>query len=98
MITITKNNDGTYTAEVQWSGSAFEKAFWTMTGKEDGKGSILYTNALHYKRTFTSDTAYTDEILYKDGTGSFSLGAQGNLVWVDHKGDVKVDTVFIRAN
>lgn len=98
MITIVKKGNGTYSIDVLWSGSASEKAIWTITGTDDGKGAIQYTNALHTKRTFTNDTTYTDEILYQNGSGKFYLNNDGSLTWIDNKGDVAKDTVFIRSN
>lgn len=82
VIEITKADDGVYNVEIGWSSSAFEKAFWEMNATPAGEyGALQYSDAKHYVRTFTSDTEYTDEVVYEDGSGLLYISADNELMW-----------------
>ncbi len=98
VITITASADGKYTVLVEWSSSAFEHDVWEMTATADADGALRYENGTRKTVTYTSETEYTEELHYENGTGVLSRNAEGQLVWqddVDHAAD---DTVFIRAD
>ena len=98
LITIMGGENGTYNVVIDWSSSAFEKAFWEMTATAQEDGSLHYENGRHYIRTYTSETEYTDAEQYANGTGSFALNSANEIMWqddVDHAGD---DAVFISVD
>ena len=73
-INFTKVEENKYTVEVRWSASAFEYAVWTMDA-EYFKGSKLleYMNCQYKIVTYTDETTFTEESVYKGGTGYFWL-------------------------
>ena len=99
VITIEKAGDATYSVSIDWPGSAFERGIWEMTATPEGEGGALrYENAKHYVRTFTSDTEYTDEVVYEDGSGLFYLNSANEIMWEDHVNDAGADCVFISVD
>ncbi|MBQ9498990.1 MAG: hypothetical protein IJR56_02645, partial [Bacteroidaceae bacterium] len=44
------------------------------------------------------DKNYTEDTVYADGTGSFTINSDGQLVWRDDKDPNGEPVMFIRAN
>lgn len=99
LIEITKTDEETYHVEINWSNSAFEKSVWEMTATPSGEGGALrYENAKHFIRTFTSDTEYTDEMKYEDGSGMFYLNSANEVMWEDAVDNAGENCVFISVD
>ena len=100
---ITRNSDGTYSVQVDWSSSAFEKCSWNFSGEIDGRGAMNYTNcrktivAFDENGNFACDsygymTPYT---VYTKGSGYIKFLDEGILEWHDDMGDVPTGTTFV---
>ena len=66
-----------------------------MTAVLSGDGSLTYDSGRHVIVTFSEDGAESEEVQYEDGTGTFSLNDEGQLVWQDDTGHAGDDTVFL---
>ncbi|MCR4962977.1 MAG: hypothetical protein K6B40_03760 [Firmicutes bacterium] len=99
-IEITKGeNDGEYQVNIHWAGSAFESANWTMTVKATENGNQLaYDDATMVIRTYSSETEYTDEVRYENGTGTFTLNSANEIMWQDDVEQAGEDAVFISVD
>ena len=99
-ITIRSGaEEGQYDVQINWSGSAFEMNVWTMTASVAGDGgSISYDNGRLTTVTFSEEGTESEEVKYENGTGSFSLNSEGQLVWKDDVGHAGDDAVFVRAD
>ncbi|MBE7008122.1 MAG: hypothetical protein E7422_03105 [Ruminococcaceae bacterium] len=98
VITIAKGTDGKYDVLVEWSASAYQRGIWEMTAEPFGEGGeIAYENGKYLVRTFTSDTEYTDEVQYENGTGTFYLNSAGEVMWQDNTSGAGDDSVFVNA-
>lgn len=99
LITITKTSEGNYHVLIDWPGSAFERSIWEMTATpaEEG-GALKYEDAKHYVRTFTSDSEYTDELIYENGSGLFYLNSANEIMWEDHVDHAGENCVFISVD
>lgn len=86
---------GQYQVHINWGSSAFETAVWDMTAVLSGDGSLTYDSGRHVIVTFSEDGAESEEVQYEDGTGTFSLNDEGQLVWQDDTGHAGDDTVFL---
>ena len=72
---------------------------WTMTASVSGDGgSISYDNGRLTTVTFSEEGTESEEVKYENGTGSFSLNSEGQLVWKDDVGHAGDDAVFVRAD
>lgn len=99
LIEIGQASGTTYPVTIHWANSAFEQAVWEMTATPDEtSGALRYEDAKHYIRTYTSDTEYTDEPQYENGSGTFSLNNAGELVWKDEVDDASNGSVFVKAD
>ena len=98
LITIEKGEaEDEYAVRIEWSSSAAEQAIWEMTAKPEASNALRYENARHLIRTYSSEAAFTDEVKYENGTGTFTLNSANEVMWqdeIDHAGD---NTVFISA-
>ena len=98
LITITQGAKGMYDVIVEWSNSAAEKYIWEMTARPTGAGGVLrYEYGRHLIRTFTSDTEYTDDVRYENGTGELYLNSAYELMWEDDVDGAGDNTVFVNA-
>ncbi len=79
---------------ITWSGSAWERACWSMTANIYKNDIMTYSDGHSWVETYTDDTHYTTSEEHFGETGSFSL-QDGKLHWTnDQTGE---DTVFVRA-
>ena len=90
--------EGKYNVRINWSASAWQKAYWEMTAEATGNGAELrYENGKHSILTWESEEKMTEEEVYSDGTGTFDLLSTYELVWHDETGHAADDNVFISA-
>ena len=99
-IVITGSEDpDRYDVQITWGSSAFETAVWSMTATPSYDGSLLlYEDGRHSILTFSEDGTESEEVIYEDGSGSFTLNDEGQLVWQDNVDGAGDNTVFIRAD
>ena len=73
---------------------------WEMTAVSDGNGGLVYEDGSYKIRRYEhqGDKEYQEETVYSDGTGTFRLSDDGELVWNDCKDSEQGETLFIRAN
>ena len=99
LITIKKTREGEYSVLIDWPSSAFERAIWEMTATPAGEGGALkYEDAKHYVRTFQSDTEYTDELKYENGSGMLYLNSANEVMWEDKVDQAGENCVFISTD
>ena len=100
---ITRNNDGTYSVQVDWSSSAFEKNSWNFSGEFDGRGTMNYTNCRKTTVAFDENGDYacdscgimTPYTTYTMGSGRIKFLDEGVLEWHDDMGDILPGTTFV---
>ena len=103
MMDITRNSDGTYSVEVNWSSSAFEKNTWNFSGEFDGRAVLRYTNCRMTTVAFDENGNYacdskglmTPYTTYTMGSGYIRFLDEGVLEWHDDMGDVCPGTTFV---
>ena len=95
---FVQQEDGGYGVQAGWreDGLAQYEA-WSMTAAPGKGGALAYGDGRLARLTFEreGDTEYTEEVVYSDGTGSFSINRDGELVWKD--GQDGSETLFIRT-
>ena len=97
-IIITKTCEGDYRILIDWPNSAYERSIWEMSATPAGVGGALkYEDAKHYVRTFSSDTEYTDELKYENGSGLLYLNSANEVMWEDKADNAGENCVFISA-
>ena len=99
-IEITAADEpGQYHIEIFWGSSAFQTAHWEMTGKrmQNDSGMLLYTDAKHTIITFTSENESSEEVVYENGKGSFTLQNANELVWNDANDHAADDLLFVKV-
>ena len=102
MMDITRNSDGTYSVEVNWSSSASEKNIWNFSGEFDGRGVLRYTNCRKTTVAFDANGNYscdsyglmTPYTVYSAGSGYIEFKDEGILEWHDDMGDILPGTRF----
>ena len=100
---ITRNSDGTYSVQVDWSSSAAEKDIWNFSGEFDGRGVLRYTNCRKTSVAFDENGNYacdsygymTPYTVYTMGSGYIEFKDEGILEWHDDMGDVPFGTTFV---
>ena len=100
---ITRNSDGTYSVEVNWSSSAFEKNSWNFSGEFDGRAVLRYTNCRKTTVAFDENGNYacdsnglmTPYTTYTMGSGYIEFKDEGVLEWHDDMGDIIPGTTFV---
>lgn len=96
VATITHLGDGTYDVSIEWGDSASEKNVWQMTAKPDDDGDELnYSNCTLLVRTYQDEKNYTEETVYTNGSGEFSI-ENGMLVWDDDHAEAEGENDEIR--
>ncbi len=98
-IEITNSEEaGKYDIKINWSGSAWQKAYWEMTAEATGNGAELrYENAKHSILTWQSEDNMTEEVVYTNGSGTFNLLSTYELVWFDETEHAADGSVFVNA-
>jgi len=98
-IEISAAGEGGYDVAIHWGNGAAQTYFWTMTAVPMGDAPILvYTDARHTIITFESEESSTEEVVYENGVGSFSLDENGELVWSDEVEQQGAETTFVRVS
>ena len=92
---ITRNSDGTYSVEVNWSSSAFEKSSWNFSGEIDGRGAMNYTNCRKTAATYDANGNMIPCTIYSAGSGYIEFKDEGILEWHDDMGDILPGTTFV---
>lgn len=103
MMEITRNNDGTYSVEVNWASSASEKNSWNFTGEFNGRGVMNYTNCRKTTDAYDVNGSYTYDsyglmtpyTTYTMGSGYIEFKEEGILEWHDDMGDILPGTRFV---
>ena len=85
-ITISKNDEGEYEVQVNWSNSAAEMNVWTMTARPAASNMLRYENCRHVLLTLREDGPETEELQYENGSGTFTLLSTNELQWQDDTG------------
>ena len=95
MMDITRNSDGTYSVEVNWSSSAAEKNIWNFTGEFNGRGLMNYTNCRKTNAAYDANGNGTFCTIYTMGSGYIEFKDEGVLEWHDDMGDILPGTRFV---
>ena len=96
---FTPEGEG-YRVSVGWREEGLAQyEIWEMTAVRDGKGGLTYDDGSYKLRQYEhlGDNEYTEQTVYADGSGSFRLNEEGELVWTDGKDAEQEGTSFIRA-
>ena len=98
-IEITKSEEpDKYDIRINWSASAWQKAYWEMTAEATGNGAELrYENGKHSILTWQSEDNMTEEEVYTNGSGTFNLLSTYEVVWFDETDHAADGSVFINA-
>ena len=68
---------------IEWPSSASQTSYWKMTGTYDAdKNAIVYSDATLTEASFDETGKKTENVVYTDGSGSFSLDSR-KLSWTD---------------
>ena len=95
VITIAKAaEEGKYDVTVEWANSAFEQNIWEMKAVAGNGGELTYENGKWTVRTFESESKFTDDVKYENGTGRFYLNSAHEVMWEDNMEQVAQDSVF----
>ena len=100
VATFTPTAEG-YQVEIGWREEGLAQyEVWTMHAVIEGKDALRYDNGTYVIRRYEhqGDKNYTEETVYADGTGSFTINSDGQLVWRDDKDPNGEPVMFIRAN
>ncbi|MDO4185746.1 MAG: hypothetical protein Q4D30_04565 [Bacteroidales bacterium] len=100
VATFTPTAEG-YQVEIGWREDGLAQyEVWTMHAVSDDKDALKYENGTYVIRRYEhqGDKNYTEETVYADGTGSFTINSDGQLVWTDDKDPNGEPVIFIRAN
>ena len=94
VITVTAEGD-CYCVEINWSGSASEKARWLFHGNFDANGYMSYTDCYkqHYVYDESGEATITEE--YTNGSGSIQC-TNGSITWADAQEDVANGCGFVK--
>ena len=91
--------EGGYHVQIGWHEPGLAQyETWEMTAVPSGFGKLAYKDGVHSYLSFAheGDSEYVVETDYVDGSGSFSLNKDGELVWSDRKDGSKI--VFFRTD
>lgn len=96
--TLFVEPDGTENAKisVRWSGSAWSYAEWIMNGTLDPDTLVMeYENCVKTEYTYDENGELAEEnVVYEDGTGSFTFREDGTITWDDAAEHVADGMVF----
>ena len=96
LITITAKAKGVYDARIEWADGAARQHIWEMTAHPTGEGGALYyENGKHIIRTYKNKHTFSDETMYKNGTGKFYLNSAYELMWEDDTDGSGDNAVFV---
>ena len=91
-MTVTRTEDGDQ-VNIRWSDSAYQSYEWRFLGHyEDGR--LVSDNCQKSLVTYTSETEFTEEILYQNGEAALYFDEDGKLCWYDGKENAGVDCRF----
>lgn len=96
-ITIEKSGEpGKFDVQILWGNSAFETSSWTMTAEKVGYSSSLlrYENGKHSMLRSTAENEISEEVLCENGTGTFAMQNENELLWYDETGHAADGSVF----
>lgn len=94
-ITISKNAEGQYEVQVNWSSSAAEMYVWTMTARPAASNMLRYENCRCVILTLSEEGPETEELQYENGAGMFTLLSTNELLWQDETGHAADDVLFV---
>ena len=97
-ITISKNAEGEYEIQVNWSSSASETSVWTMTAQPAASNMLRYEKCRHVILTLSEEGPETEKLQYENGTGTFTLLSTNELQWQDETGHAADDALFISVD
>ena len=81
---------------VTWGSSAFETSSWEMSGTLDWDTlTVPYSNCTRTDIVFGEDGSESDNVVYENGTGSFTFHDDGSLTWQDDMENAGEDMVFL---
>ena len=84
-----------YRVQISWSSSAAEKTAWQYVCAYDGEKLISDENGLKSNLIWDENGDMTTEEVYNDGTATFEIDAEGNLLWNDAKENAGEDMLFM---
>ncbi len=97
---FSPNKNG-YEVKIGWREEGLAQyEIWEMTAASDGNGGLTYEDGTYKIRQYEhqGDKDYKENTVYTDGTGSFRLNDEGELVWKDSNVPEQEKTLFIKAN
>jgi len=94
-IEIEKVSDEKYTIQVNWGNGAAEMYVWTMTASPAASNILQYTDCRHSIITFAEDGTDTENLVYENGSGSFTLLSTNELTWQDDMEQAGEDALFV---
>mgnify|MGYP007101902185 CR=1 FL=1 len=98
LVTVTQGAKGTYDVRIEWANGAAEQYIWEMTARPNGESGVLhYDRGCHRIRTYQNDGAFSEKIVYGNGTGKFYLNSAAELMWQDNMGGAGDNTVFVNC-
>lgn len=88
-----------YVASVSWSSSVSESTQWTYncTFDEETSSMVCKKGATCVEVTYTESGKEKTKVIYKDGSGSFSIKS-GTLRWTDDKENAGADMNFVQID
>ena len=91
-MTVAYEN-GDYNVCIRWNDSAFQVYEWRFTGRYEGDRlvSSLCSKVLI---TYTSETTFTEDVIYQNGVAALYFNEDGKLCWQDTKENAGVDCRF----
>lgn len=74
ILELTATDANSAAIAIEWPSSAFQTSYWTMTGSYDAdKNAIVYSDATLTEASFDEAGNKTENVVYTNGSGSFSL-------------------------
>ena len=90
---------GGYSVQIGWREEGLAQyEVWEMSAVAGKRKALVYSDGRLSRFSFEreGDTEYVEETVYVDGTGTFRIDRNGELVWTDSKDGS--ETVFIRTD
>lgn len=93
--TTAEEDNSVLSCVIEWSISGTEKRIWNMTLTwNDEANQYTYKDAVCTRQMIT-DTEFTQETLYSNGSGLFQLMDDGSLVWEDRTDNTGTGLTFV---
>jgi hypothetical protein len=96
---FTPAASGGYGVQIGWREDGLAQyEVWEMSAVAGKRKALEYSDGRLSRYSFEreGDTEYVEETVYADGTGTFRIDRNGELVWTDGKDGT--ETVFIRTD